>query len=297
MCDMHKSQPRRVYPPTKIASRKVTSKTCSEIVEIIKNSPSFIDMVQMYIQHNEFGRKNAANTKSTSSNSTKEVEIEEVSNEDSSSSEEESKNNDINPPITLKDTYMQENLADENKHLLMNLFKFPSDDDNTLHRLHFELSQRLKDNDNNIEHNNHVNNSKVTCLITPEGQSSSSQKKQFKQVMKMIDSNTEDREEDNNEKFIHRLLHNVDNKFQHAFFNYVVKKVYYTKQSPVTSAKCWNDVSEAASLRWTQQKIIKKCLNLHFGHEITVTEKNLHLKMKGQLHTNNVPLLTQREMR
>lgn len=72
---------------------------------------------------------------------------------------------------------MKGNLADENKHPSMNLFKAPSDNGNTLHRLHFELSQRLKDNDNNIEHNNHVNNSKVTCLIMPEGQASSSQKK------------------------------------------------------------------------------------------------------------------------
>ena len=43
--------------------------------------------------------------------------------------------------------------------------------------------------------------------------------------MKIIDSNTEDEEEDNNEKFIYRLLHNVDNKFQHAFLTTLLKTV------------------------------------------------------------------------
>ena len=50
MCDVRKPQPRLVRPPVKIASREATSKICSEIVKIIKNSPLFICMVQMRIQ-------------------------------------------------------------------------------------------------------------------------------------------------------------------------------------------------------------------------------------------------------
>ena len=41
------------------------------------------------------------------------------------------------------------------------------------------------------------------------------------------------------------------------------------------SAMRWNAMSEAARLRWTQQKTIKKHINLHFRHKIIVTEKKL----------------------
>ena len=40
-------------------------------------------------------------------------------------------------------------------------------------------------------------------------------------------------------------------------------------------------MSEAASLRWNQQKITKKFLNSHFGHKATVSEKDLLVETKG----------------
>ena len=39
------------------------------------------------------------------------------------------------------------------------------------------------------------------------------------------------------------------------------------------TAMHWNAMSEAANLRLTQQKTTKKFLNLHFGHEIAVSDK------------------------
>ena len=52
--------PRRVHPPTKIASREIIKSTCNEILSIIKNSDLFINMVELHIQHNNFGRKRSS---------------------------------------------------------------------------------------------------------------------------------------------------------------------------------------------------------------------------------------------
>ena len=47
------------------------------------------------------------------------------------------------------------------------------------------------------------------------------------------------------------------------------------------TATCWSATSEAASLRLSQQKIIKKFLNLHFEHKIVVSDKQLASENEG----------------
>ena len=49
------------------------------------------------------------------------------------------------------------------------------------------------------------------------------------------------------------------------------------------TATHWNAMSEAASLRLSQQKIIKKFLNLHFGHKIIVSDKKLASENEGAM--------------
>ena len=49
--------PRRAYPPTKITSRETTKITCNETTSIIKNSDLFLNVVELRVQHDDFGRK------------------------------------------------------------------------------------------------------------------------------------------------------------------------------------------------------------------------------------------------
>ena len=80
-------------------------------------------------------------------------------------SEEETDDNDNNPPIIAQDTYMKGTIADVIKHPLLNLFKVPMDNNNTLHRLHFKLLQVLKNKDNDVDYACSINNSKITHVI------------------------------------------------------------------------------------------------------------------------------------
>ena len=60
-------------------------------------------------------------------------------------------------------------LKDVNKHSLLKLIKVTVGNKNVLHRLHFELSQVIKNKDNAIECVNHINNSKIMRVILSEG--------------------------------------------------------------------------------------------------------------------------------
>ena len=49
------------------------------------------------------------------------------------------------------------------------------------------------------------------------------------------------------------------------------------------TAMHWNAMFEAASLRLSQKKIIKKFLNLHFEHKIVVSDKQLASENEGAI--------------
>ena len=116
-------------------------------------------------------------------------------------------------------------------------------------------------------------NKQVRFLMINEGISSSSQKKQVKTITNAASEVSSESNEDKNEKFVFKVLINIENNHKESFFNCVVEKGYCSKRSHLMPALHWNAMSEAASLRWTQQKTTKKHSNLHFGHETTVSER------------------------
>ena len=68
----------------------------------------------------------------------------------------------------------------------------------------------------------------------------------------------------------------INNTFKEEFFSSNIDNRHCTKRSPLAPVTCWNAMSEANSLRLTQQKTIKKFLNLRFGHKIAV-EKGISI--------------------
>ena len=55
---------------------------------------------------------------------------------------------------------------------------------------------------------------------------------------------------------------------------YYVERGYCTKSTPTMSAGNDNAMPEAACLRMSQQRIVKKFLTLHLGRRIVESEKN-----------------------
>ena len=86
-----------------MASREVTKIVSSSIVETIKNSDHFVNMVQFYIDHNLFSRKNERKSSSMSAIATNKdtnSRTEDQKEEETSSSEVDNEDNLI---ITSKD--------------------------------------------------------------------------------------------------------------------------------------------------------------------------------------------------
>ena len=94
------------------------------------------------------------------------------------------------------------------------------------------------------------------------------------QIKKIIEMHSDNKDEDlRKDNFAHKLLFMIDNAFKEDFFNCTIDKGHCTAISLHVPATHWNEMSEAASIRLTQQKMIQKFLNLRFGHKIVVSEK------------------------
>lgn len=68
-------------------------------------------------------------------------------------------------------------IEDVNQDPLLHLFEVPINNDDVLHRLRFELSKTLKNNDNFIECINPINNKKIRCVMLHQGNSTSTNMK------------------------------------------------------------------------------------------------------------------------
>ena len=151
-------------------------------------------------KHNNLGRKR----------STQIIQEKEVENSNSSVSEEETHNNNNNLPMIIQDVCTKGVLEDVTKHPLLNFFKVLVDNKIALHRIHFELSQVLKNKENAIKHANHIKNSKTMCMMLPKGESSRTNKKRAQPIKKIMDIN---------ENFAHKVLLMIENASKDAFFN------------------------------------------------------------------------------
>ena len=65
-----------------------------------------------------------------------------------------------------------------------------------------------------------------------------------------------------------------------SFPNFTTDRSYYTKCAPIVKVDYWNAMSEADSLRLTQQRFIRKFLTIYFGSRIVESEKKLDASTK-----------------
>ena len=82
----------------------------------------------------------------------------------------------------------------------------------------------------------------------PQGSSKTSNFRRAKVINEIIHSNNTSKEEDRDD-FVNRVLTTIDIKYNEEFVNYTISKGYFTKQSPIMTAKYWSAMSEAANLR------------------------------------------------
>ena len=141
-------------------------------------------------------------------------------------------------------------IADAKQHTFLHLLKVPINDDNALHRLHFELSEALKNIDNSAAWMNPVSEKNIHRVMSHQGNYTSTNKKTILQFKKIIEMRSENEDEDlKKDNFAHKLLLMIDNVFKKVFFKQAIDKGCCAKRSPLAPATHWSATSEAASLR------------------------------------------------
>ena len=58
-------------------------------------------------------------------------------------------------------------------------------------------------------------------------------------------------------KMIAKVLYSIDKNFNEDFFKFSINKGHSAKSTPTIKADYWNAMSEAVSLRATQQHLVK----------------------------------------
>ena len=257
------SKKRRFYPPLHLVSREQASITRNQIIEIVKNSDDFTVMMQMYLS------THYNDTVGISKRKLVVKQGKEETNEEIATSIQES--DEAEKVLSAKQRYKLGTVPTIAESPLMNIFKVPSNNSEALQRLHYEISNILM-KENVIEYPHPIRPSvNMRFANMPSGNSKATNYRRAKVINTLID----DTDKEGKEILIENILNMIDIKHNEEFFNFCVKKGYCQKQTPIMSALFWNSMSEAASLRINQQRIINKFLTTHFGYRVVEKEKKL----------------------
>jgi hypothetical protein len=76
----------------------------------------------------------------------------------------------------------------------------------------------------------------LSYAFLPQDSSKTSNFRRAKVINEIIHSNNTSKEEDRDD-FVNRVLTTIDIKYNEEFVNYTISKAYFTKQSPIMTAK------------------------------------------------------------
>ena len=135
--NMKKKNELKKHPPRILASREATKIARNNMIEVIKSSADFNNMLKLYLSLSFENKRRREEQNEV---------IQADDKIDSSSSEEEFKEAAIIKPSNPIEAYKIGTPADSTTAPVMSLFKIPVDNTATLERLHFELTKHLQKN-------------------------------------------------------------------------------------------------------------------------------------------------------
>ena len=219
--------PRRIHPPLSLLTRESTVRVRNEMVDIVKESSELHSGIQLYLSFHFPGYQQRKKTVVQESSSESEGETEEPAQ-----------------PMTSMEMYKSGSRANSKTSPLMNMFRIPEDNTNTLQRLHYEITKLLIDSKTNkiqYPHPLHPEQN-IDLFSVPQGTSRTSQHLRSKIITDIIDMNKL-MDKSNSNEFVDKILTRINYKYNDDFFNYSLKNGYITKQENVMSALYWNAMS------------------------------------------------------
>ena len=118
----------------------------------------------------------------------------------------------------------------------------------------------------------------VSHALMPAGTSRSTNVARSKTLMKTMENTGTNDDTNSSDEFISKLLATTHNNCNENFFTYIKKQGCCAKKTPNTPVHFWDAMSEAASLRVTLQRIVRKFLNYHLGDKVIMIDKSEKVK-------------------
>jgi hypothetical protein len=283
--------------PTAISSRASTKFVREELVKILKGSNMFLEVlegrVRSYVEANGMAtsaRQSKSNQLTISSADDESAAAEEEKRQqqlqEQKMAEEREEEKAEEAPTTTAAPFTFDpkagEVADPKQNPLMDLFKIPSDNMQTLTQLHKELTRT-------IQKQTVINGQDVLCdgsiiyedgrhsklfVEIPKGKSKATFIKLQNIVVQILKYCT-DNDEDSVRQGAVKVIEGLESEFKESLLEAATSKGYSTIQTGVMSAKYWTAMAEAANLRNTQQRVISKFLFHHFGHRVVVPQREL----------------------
>jgi hypothetical protein len=174
-------------------------------------------------------------------------------------------------------------IANPKQNPLINSFKIPSENMQTLTQLHKELTRT-------IQKQTAINGQDVLCggsiiyedgrhlklfIEITEGKSKAAFIKLQNIVVQILKYCMDNDEEDSVRQGAVKVIEGLKSEFKESFLEVATSKGYSTIQARVMSAEYWTAMAEAANLRTTQQRVISRFLFNHFRHRVVGPQREL----------------------
>ena len=178
--------PRRAHPPAELTSRDAMKDAFSSIIKIVKNSDSYADVINEYINKNMNADSSLKETHGNSNKRTYETSKNQGAEEvmTSSSSEDEAASSTLNN----KDMIKSGTVPEATESLLTHIFSIPTDNIPTLERLLYEISKLLLKENSIIACDSPLAPGRmISCASLPHGKSKSTNVRRSNMLKKVIE--------------------------------------------------------------------------------------------------------------
>ena len=284
------------------------------MVQSLRDSDAYMSMVDIYSKMVDPPKITPTKTLPPEAEEDEDNQDEEAK-EDEENADEEALNSNSNNAIQESFTFdLSEGTLADTSYPVLNHFKIPIDNHDTLIRLHAEVTkalqvlqkkkasqERISGNKaidkggfcDAIQYKDPTSNRQYTHVMVPKGRSKPTIVALRRTIAAMTEYCIDPKEEEDEEgqHCISQVIGQLEKNYPDSYLDLCVLKGYSTRKAGKMSAEYWNAMAEDANLLITQQKIINRYLVHHFGAPVRVSENELR-KMANEY----VPFVTFEKM-
>jgi hypothetical protein len=296
----------KVYQTPSVSTRQSKNLVARSMIQSLRNSGVFTSMLEIYAKitdPNKIMQAAGVLTK-TLADEEKAEEDEEIEDDDDDDNNDDDDGEDdgvedggdevLNAANFQVDDFSK-GMPAGTLYPVMQHFGVPKDNENTLIRLHCEVTKALRECQNvskqstgematsagtfsdAIVYKDPVSNRRYTYIMVPKGRNNSTILKLKRTIAAMSDYCIEPKGKEDKEAqgCIRQVIGELEKSYPAAYLEVCKLKGYSTSQAGKMSALYWHAMCEEGNLHVTQQRVINRYLTHHLGVSVRVSENEL----------------------